>query len=68
MFDLQIDRVTDWIRGRGFTSVAVQLPEGLKIRASELSGTIRRETGAEVFVLGYPCYGACDLFTDFKRY
>ena len=34
MFDLQIEDIESWIRGRGFTSVALQLPEGLKIRAT----------------------------------
>lgn len=68
MFDLQIGRVTEWVRGRGFSSVAIQLPEGLKIRAAEISDAISSDTGAEVFILGYPCYGACDLFADFRRY
>lgn len=40
MFDLQIEDIESWIRGRGFTSVALQLPEGLKIRATELSDRI----------------------------
>ncbi|MFA6870043.1 MAG: diphthamide synthesis protein, partial [Methanomethylophilus sp.] len=67
-FDLQIDTIESWIRGRGFTSVALQLPEGLKLRAAELSDRIFRDTGAEAVVLGYPCYGACDLFIHYKRY
>ncbi len=67
-FDLQIDTIESWIRGRGFASVALQLPEGLKLRATELSDRIFRDTGAEVVVLGYPCYGACDLFVGYKRY
>ena len=68
MFDLQIGRIESWIRDRGFSSVALQLPEGLKIHASELSDTIFKDTGARVVILGYPCYGACDLFTGFRRY
>ena len=68
MFDLQIEDIESWIRGRGFTSVALQLPEGLKIRATELSDRIFKDTGATVVILGYPCYGACDLFTSYKNY
>ncbi|AGI47449.1 diphthamide biosynthesis protein 2-related domain protein [Thermoplasmatales archaeon BRNA1] len=68
LFDLQIDTIESWIRGRGFTSVALQLPEGLKIRATELSDRIFKDTGSKVVILGYPCYGACDLFVDYKRY
>lgn len=68
MFDLEIGRIISWIRDRGFSYVALQLPEGLKIRGAELSDIIARETGAGVLILGYPCYGACDLFIDYKRY
>lgn len=67
-FDLQIEDIESWIRGRGFTSVALQLPEGLKVRATELSDRIFKDTGAATVILGYPCYGACDVFTGYKRY
>ena len=68
MFDLQIGRIESWIRDRGFSSVALQLPEGLKIHASELSDTLYNDTGVRVVIIGYPCYGACDLFVDFRKY
>jgi 2-(3-amino-3-carboxypropyl)histidine synthase len=68
LFDLEIENIESWIRGRGYTSVALQLPEGLKVRADVLSERIFKDTGAEVIVLGYPCYGACDLYTDFRRF
>ncbi|MCQ2070665.1 MAG: diphthamide biosynthesis enzyme Dph2 [archaeon] len=68
LFDLQIDNIESWIRDRGFSSVALQLPEGLKLRATELSDRIFKDTGAEVVILGYPCYGACDLFVDYRKY
>ena len=62
MFDLELDRVARWIRDGGYSSVAVQLPEGLKIRALEISDFIESNTGAKVLVIGRPCYGACDIF------
>ncbi|MCQ2084684.1 MAG: diphthamide biosynthesis enzyme Dph2 [archaeon] len=68
LFNLQIDTIESWIRGRGFSSVALQLPEGLKLRATELSDIIFKDTGAKVVILGYPCYGACDLYTNYKSY
>lgn len=68
LFDLRIEDIERWISDRGFASVALQLPEGLKVRAVELSDRISKDTGAEVVVLGYPCYGACDLFTNYKRF
>lgn len=68
LFDLQIDTIESWIRDRGFRSVAIQLPEGLKIRATEISDRLSKDLGIDVFILGYPCYGACDLFTGYKVY
>ncbi len=67
-FDLQVENIESWIRGRGFASVALQFPEGLKTHAVELSDRIFRDTGATAVILGYPCYGACDLFTDYRKY
>ena len=62
MFDFQLDNIVAWIRDGGFTSVALQLPEGLKIRATEISDYITERTGAETLIVGLPCYGACDLY------
>ena len=62
MFDFELDRIVAWIRDGGFASVALQLPEGLKIRATEVSDYLSERTGADILIAGYPCYGACDLF------
>jgi 2-(3-amino-3-carboxypropyl)histidine synthase len=66
MFDLKLENITAWIRNGGYSSVALQLPEGLKIRATEIVDFISERTDVSVTVLGDPCYGACDLFTDNK--
>jgi len=63
MFDLQLDRVIDWIVGNGYSSVAVQLPEGLMPRAVEISDRIS-SAGVSVLIIGDPCYGACDIRKD----
>ncbi|MCL2147752.1 MAG: diphthamide biosynthesis enzyme Dph2 [Methanomassiliicoccaceae archaeon] len=68
MFDLELDAVASWIRGRGYATVAVQLPEGLKADALRISDFLSASTGAGVVVLGDPCYGACDLFADYKKH
>lgn len=62
MFDFELDRIVAWISDGGFSSVALQLPEGLKIRAVELSDYLSERTGADIMIIGHPCYGACDLF------
>jgi 2-(3-amino-3-carboxypropyl)histidine synthase len=68
MFDLRLDDVSDWIRSKGFSSAAIQLPEGLKIRAHEIADHISSKAGVPVTIIGDPCYGACDLYIDYKRF
>lgn len=65
MFDFQLDNIVAWIRDGGYTSVALQLPEGLKIRATEISDYLTEKTSVETLIVGLPCYGACDLY-DYK--
>lgn len=62
MFDFELDRIVAWIRDGGYSSVALQLPEGLKIRASEITDYLSERTGVDVTIIGCPCYGACDLY------
>src|SRR3990172_6028835 len=37
------------------------MPEGLKPIGFRLAKLLEKDTGAEVFISGDPCYGACDL-------
>ncbi len=68
MFEPNLDAIASWIRGKGYRSAAVQLPEGLKMDALRISDFLSNSTDAEIMILGDPCYGACDLFVDYKRY
>ena len=63
MFDLQLDRVVDWIRRNGYSSVAVQLPEGLRSKALDISDRVS-SAGVSVTIIGDTCYGACDIRKD----
>ena len=68
MFEPDLDAIASWIKKRGYGTVAVQLPEGLKSDALRISDFLSISSGAEIIVLGDPCYGACDLFTDYRSY
>ncbi len=68
MFDLDLEKISSWIKKRGYSSVAIQLPEGLKMDALRISDSLSNSTDAEIIILGDPCYGACDLFVDYRRY
>jgi len=59
-YEIDLERALDIIKRAGVRMVGVQVPDGLKRSAPEISGIIE-ETGAEVLVSGDPCYGACDI-------
>ena len=61
MFDLELERIIDLIRNNKYKILGIQLPEGLKDRATEIVNTIEKNTGVMVYIFGNPCYGACDL-------
>ncbi len=49
------------IRKRRAKKVIIQLPEGLKGKATHFAEEMERDTGAKAIVLIDPCYGACDI-------
>ena len=61
MYRFEEDRIVDEIRRRGSKRILLQMPEGLKPIGFKLAKELEKETGAEVFISGDPCYGACDL-------
>ena len=67
MYTLEEQRVLDEVKRRRAKRILLQLPEGLKPLGFGLAQRIERETGAEVFLSGDPCYGACDLALSPKR-
>lgn len=68
MFDLDLDLAVSWVKKKGYRSVAIQLPEGLKLDAFRISDILKENTGIDTTILGDPCYGACDLFLDYRKY
>ncbi|PIY60632.1 hypothetical protein COY95_00765 [Candidatus Woesearchaeota archaeon CG_4_10_14_0_8_um_filter_47_5] len=61
MFNLNLEQVADDIRKQRSRRVLVQLPDGLKPRAGEISDALERATGASVFIWLGDCFGGCDL-------
>ena len=60
---IQLSEVISQLKSRNAKKVAVQLPEGLKRKAAEISAALKKE-GFEVIVSGDACWGACDLCLD----
>lgn len=51
------------LKKKGVKRVALQFPEGLKRRSTEVVAALK-DAGFDVMVSGDPCYGACDLALD----
>jgi 2-(3-amino-3-carboxypropyl)histidine synthase len=51
------------LKKKGVKRVALQFPEGLKRRSTEVVAALK-SAGFDVMVSGDPCYGACDLALD----
>lgn len=67
MYHLELERVIDEINGRGAQRVLLQLPDGLRPLAFQMVKALRMGTGAQVYLSGDSCYGACDLAVNQAR-
>jgi 2-(3-amino-3-carboxypropyl)histidine synthase len=63
-YHIDLDKITDTITNKKATTIALQLPEGLRQHALTLTTTIEQKTNTTLLVCADPCYGACDLATD----
>ncbi|MBU1204270.1 MAG: diphthamide biosynthesis enzyme Dph2 [Nanoarchaeota archaeon] len=61
MYDIELDKAIMEIGKIKPNLILIQLPEGLKKQAIELSQKIEKETGANTIISGEPCWGACDI-------
>jgi diphthamide biosynthesis enzyme Dph1/Dph2-like protein len=68
-YDLEIERVIGEIKKltckRSAQSpakkVCIQLPDGLKQKATEIAEVLENETNAQIFIWLGTCFGACDI-------
>jgi len=59
-FVVDITKIMELVREKGYSNVLLQVPEGLKPGAVKLASYLEEETESQVFVDGELCYGACD--------
>ncbi len=60
-YDLETDKVIELINKKNYKKVCLQLPDGLKPFAKEITDRIRNETEAKVIIWAGSNFGACDL-------
>lgn len=63
MYDLDLEKLKDHLTHGNYSRVAIQLPDGLLGEPLQsIIETIQAvDRNIEVFVLGDPCFGACDI-------
>lgn len=68
MYDFRLEEVAAWIERIGARTIALQMPEGLKVHAQAVARELVERTGASFLIVGDPCYGACDYTVRFRDY
>ena len=66
MYDFHFDDIVKFVTRKGARTVVLQMPEGLKAYAQQISSEIESRTKAKCLILGDPCYGACDVYADYR--
>ncbi len=66
-YEFELEKIKELIKERRAIRVGLQLPEGLKTKATDIAAEISQETGAEVIISGNSCYGACDVDEKLER-
>lgn len=59
-FNLNIEKAIREIKKTKPKSILVQLPDGLKPRATEIVDELKNHTKAKIFIWADSCFGACD--------
>ncbi|MDP2907361.1 MAG: diphthamide synthesis protein [Nanoarchaeota archaeon] len=60
-YDLELERAVKEIKKRKAKIVCIQLPEGLKPKATEIYDYLVKETDAKILIWAETCFGACDV-------
>jgi diphthamide biosynthesis enzyme Dph1/Dph2-like protein len=66
-YDLECQRIIDIILKNNYSLVCLQLPDGLKSRAKEITDIITKETKTKVIIWAGSNFGACDLSLEVKK-
>ncbi len=61
MYDLELSRIIREIKKNKCNRVCIQLPDGLKQKATEIAREIEEKTKVECLIYADSCYGICDV-------
>jgi 2-(3-amino-3-carboxypropyl)histidine synthase len=67
MYNLELNKALNEIKKSRAKTVLIQLPDGLKPRAKEITDYFGKKTKAEVLIWADSCFGACDVPLEAKN-
>lgn len=59
-YELDLQKAEKEIKNTKAKTVCIQLPDGLKNKATEISTYLEKQTKAKILIWLGSCYGACD--------
>jgi 2-(3-amino-3-carboxypropyl)histidine synthase len=66
-YNLELEKVVDAIKKEKAKLVCIQLPEGLKQKATEIAELIESSSNAKCIIWMGTCFGACDIPLEIER-
>lgn len=66
-YHLEMEKAIQEIKSKKAKKVCIQLPDGLKQYAKEITDKIRKETETNVYIWLGSCFGACDIPEGIKK-
>ncbi len=67
MYDLELEKVIKEIKKNKARKVVIQLPDGLKPKATEIKEKLEKKSNAEVFIWLGSNFGSCDIPKNFPK-
>lgn len=65
-YNLELNKAIKQIKKQKAKTVLIQLPDGLKPKAMEISDFLEKETKARVVIWSGSCFGSCDIPPNIK--
>ena len=60
-YDLELEKAIMEIKKQKAKKVCIQLPDGLKQKATEIADDLKKEMDAKILIWADTCFGACDV-------
>ena len=67
-YDLELDRVVENIKKNKARRVLIQLPDGLKLYATEIADKLKQKVDCEILIWFGSCFGCARYFPKYKAF